>query len=69
MEIKILRTHNVRFCCNDYYSIVLKIKKVASKNLKNSKLKNKLQEAIFKKKKKSYWKIFFIKKIGKFFIQ
>ena len=53
MEIKILRAHKVRFCCNDYYSIVLKIKKVASKNLKNSKLKNKLQEAIFKKKKKN----------------
>ena len=69
MEIKILRTHSVRFCCNDYYNIVLKIKKVAPKNLKNSKLKNKLQEAIFKKKKKFFWKIFFIKKIGKFFIQ
>ena len=60
MEIKILRAHNVRFCCNDYYSIVLKIKKVASKNLKNSKLKNKLQEAISKKKKKNL--------IGKFFL-
>ena len=60
MEIKILRTHNVRFCCNDYYSIVLKIKKVASKNLKNSKLKNKLQEAIFKKKKKNLIEKFFL---------
>ena len=60
MEIKILRAHNVRFCCNDYYSIVLKIKKVASKNLKNSKLKNKLQEAISKKKKKNLIEKFFL---------
>ena len=67
MEIKILRAHNVRFCCNDYYSIVLKIKKVASKNLKNSKLKNKLQEAIFKKKKKILLENFFYKRNRKIF--
>ena len=53
MEIKILRAHKVRFCCNDYYSIVLKINKVAKKNLKNSKSKNKRQKAAFKKKKKN----------------